>query len=158
MSSCFEHLYLGFRIWLQLRCYVLSVILLSHAVGNAHPTFSLQGSPPFLKGGWGDFYSCSNILSRTPSIFLNTSLSENLKIVKFSPDVSWITCCDHGCGRPSWCPRVLVPATYHSGTPRDQSRGTVARWHDHLRGLATAIHEISGLGRLSVVSSQWSVA
>jgi hypothetical protein len=25
-------------------------------------------------------------------------------------------------------------------------RGTVARWHAHLRGLATAIHEISGLG------------
>ncbi|MEE9526951.1 MAG: hypothetical protein V3W07_04735 [Syntrophobacteria bacterium] len=24
-------------------------------------------------------------------------------------------------------------------------RGTVARWHAHLRGLATAIHEISGL-------------
>ncbi len=24
-------------------------------------------------------------------------------------------------------------------------RGTVARWHAHLRGLATGIHEISGL-------------
>ena len=40
-------------------------------------------------------------------------------------------------------------ATYRSGTPRNQSRGTagrVARWHTHLCGLATAIHEISGLG------------
>jgi hypothetical protein len=25
-------------------------------------------------------------------------------------------------------------------------RGTVARWHGHLQGLATAIHEASGLG------------
>ena len=35
-----------------------------------------------------------------------------------------------------------------SGTPRNQSRGTagrVARWPAHLHGLATAIHEISGL-------------
>ncbi|MFA9612802.1 MAG: hypothetical protein ACERK9_02550, partial [Deltaproteobacteria bacterium] len=26
----------------------------------------------------------------------------------------------------------------------------VARWHAHLRGLATAIHEISGLGSLKI--------
>jgi hypothetical protein len=31
-----------------------------------------------------------------------------------------------------------------SGTPRNQ-HPAVARWHAHLRGLATAIHEISGL-------------
>jgi hypothetical protein len=30
--------------------------------------------------------------------------------------------------------------------PIPRYRGTVARWHTHLRGLATAIHEISGLG------------
>ena len=36
------------------------------------------------------------------------------------------------------------PATYRSGTPRIQ-HPAVARWHSHLRGLATAIHEISGL-------------
>ena len=36
------------------------------------------------------------------------------------------------------------PATYRSGTPRNQ-HPAVARWHTHLRGLATAIHEISGL-------------
>ena len=30
--------------------------------------------------------------------------------------------------------------------PTPRYRGTVARWHAHLRGLATAIHEISGLG------------
>jgi hypothetical protein len=30
--------------------------------------------------------------------------------------------------------------------PIPRYRGTVARWPDHLRGLATAIHEISGLG------------
>ena len=59
-----------------------------------------------------------------------------------------MTCYDHGYGRPSWRPRMSVPATYRSGTPRDQSRGTagrVARWHSHLRGLATAIHAISEL-------------
>jgi hypothetical protein len=50
---------------------------------------------------------------------------------KPSPDISRLTCCDHGYGRPSWRPRVSVPATYRSGTPRDQSRGTagrVTRW------------------------------
>ncbi|MFA9434743.1 MAG: hypothetical protein ACERKR_08720, partial [Deltaproteobacteria bacterium] len=41
--------------------------------------------------------------------------------------------------------RVSAPATYRSGTPRNQ-HPVVARWHAHLRGLATAIHEISGLG------------
>ena len=41
---------------------------------------------------------------------------------------------------------MSAPATYHSGTPRNQ-HPAVARWHTHLRGLATAIHEISGLGR-----------
>src|SRR5210317_1967437 len=55
-----------------------------------------------------------------------------------------MTCCDHGYGRPSWRPRVTAPATYRSGTPRNQ-HPAVARWHTHLRGLATAIHEISGL-------------
>ena len=52
--------------------------------------------------------------------------------------------CDHGYGRPSWRPRVSAPATYHSGTPRNQ-HPAVARWHAHPYGLATAIHEISGL-------------
>ena len=49
---------------------------------------------------------------------------------------------------------VSVPATYRSGTPRNQSRGTagrVARWDVHLRGLATAIHKISGLANESGV-------
>ena len=50
-------------------------------------------------------------------------------------------------GRPSWRPRMLVPAAYRSGTPRNQPPA-VARWHAHLRGLATAIHEISGLAPL----------
>ena len=37
-----------------------------------------------------------------------------------------------------------VPFRYASESiPR--CRGTVARWHAHLRGLATAMHEISGL-------------
>ena len=38
-----------------------------------------------------------------------------------------------------------VPFRYAS-EPIPRYRGTVARWHAHLRGLATAIHEISGLG------------
>src|SRR5210317_2020936 len=57
-----------------------------------------------------------------------------------------MTCCDHGYGRPSWPPLVSAPATYRSGTPRNQ-HPAVARWQAHLRGLATAIHEISGLIR-----------
>ena len=36
-----------------------------------------------------------------------------------------------------------APATYRSGTPRNR-HPAVARWHAHLRCLATAIHEISG--------------
>ncbi len=54
----------------------------------------------------------------------------------------------------AWRPRVSVPATYSSGTPRNQSRGTagrVARGDVHLRGLATAIHETSGLANKSGV-------
>ena len=39
---------------------------------------------------------------------------------------------------------MSVPATYRSGTPRNQ-HPAVARLHAHLCGLATAIHEISGL-------------
>jgi hypothetical protein len=39
---------------------------------------------------------------------------------------------------------------YRSGTPRDQNPA-VARWHAHLRGLATAIHEISGLAKTGQV-------
>ena len=41
-------------------------------------------------------------------------------------------------------------ATYHSGTPQVQ-HPVVARWHAHLRGLAIAIHETSGL----VVMVSW---
>ena len=44
----------------------------------------------------------------------------------------------------AWRPRMSTPATYRSGTPRDQ-HPAIALWHDHLRGLATAIHETSGL-------------
>ena len=87
--------------------------------------------------------------------------------------------CDHGYGRPSGRPRVFLrrrsgqahPATYRSGTPRNQSRGAAGRLPGgtpiyfalaalrsvphrkrHLRqagsqfhGLATAIHETTGL-------------
>jgi hypothetical protein len=35
--------------------------------------------------------------------------------------------CDRGYGRPSGRPQVSGPATYHSGTPRIQSRGTAGR-------------------------------
>ena len=62
---------------------------------------------------------------------------------KFHEFTPWRDC-DHGYGRPSWRPRVSAPATYRSGTPRNQ-HPAVARWHAHLHGLATAIHEISGL-------------
>ena len=55
--------------------------------------------------------------------------------------------CDHEYGSPSGRPRVSDPATYHLGTPQIQ-RPAVAQWHPHLRGLVTAIHGTSGLGRL----------
>jgi hypothetical protein len=38
-----------------------------------------------------------------------------------------------------------VPFRYASD-PIPRYRGTVARWHSHLNGLVTAIHEISGQG------------
>ena len=65
-------------------------------------------------------------------------------LVRPSPDISRITCCDRGYERP----RMSDPAGYRSGTPRNQ-HPEVARWHAHLRGLATAIHEISGLAHSS---------
>jgi hypothetical protein len=61
-----------------------------------------------------------------------------------SPDISQNGCCDRGYARPSGRPRVSDPATYRSGTPRNQ-HPAVARWHGLLHGLATQIHEISGL-------------
>jgi hypothetical protein len=77
---------------------------------------------------------------------------ECLAAQTFIPDVSWITCCDRGYGRPSDHPRVFLRlrsgqahlATYRS---RYASGPTpcgcpVTR---HLHGLATAIHETSGL-------------
>jgi hypothetical protein len=61
-----------------------------------------------------------------------------------SPDVSLITCCDREYALPSVRPRVSHLATYRSGTPQVQ-HPAVAQWQAHLHGLATAIHEISGL-------------
>ena len=52
------------------------------------------------------------------------------------------------CEPEAWRPRVSVPATYRLGTVRNQ-HSAVARWHAHLRGLATAIQEISGLAPTS---------
>jgi hypothetical protein len=62
----------------------------------------------------------------------------------FCPDVSSTTNCDHGYGRPSGRPGLSAPATYHSGTPRDQ-HPAVTRLHAHLRGLVTVVDETSGL-------------
>jgi hypothetical protein len=56
-----------------------------------------------------------------------------------------MACCDRGYDRPSGRPRVSDPATYCSSTPRIQPPA-VARWHNLLHGLATTIHEITGLG------------
>ena len=39
---------------------------------------------------------------------------------------------------------MSVPATYRLGAPRNQ-HPAIARWHAHLRGLATVIHAISEL-------------
>ena len=65
-------------------------------------------------------------------------------LVRPSPDISRITCCDRGYERPSERPRMSDPAAYRLGTPRIQTPAD-ARWHAHLCGLATAIHETSGL-------------
>ena len=64
--------------------------------------------------------------------------------LSLSPDISRVACCDRGYDGPSGRPWVSAPATYRSGTPRIQLPA-VARWHSHLHGLATAIHETSGL-------------
>jgi len=61
-----------------------------------------------------------------------------------SPNISRIVCCDRGYGRPSGRPRVSDPATYCSSTPQVQLPA-FSLWHSHLHGLATTIHEISGL-------------
>jgi hypothetical protein len=61
-----------------------------------------------------------------------------------NPDISRFACCDHGYGCPPGRPRELLPTTYLSSTPRDQLPA-VSRWHTHLRGLATAIRETTGL-------------
>jgi hypothetical protein len=46
-----------------------------------------------------------------------------------------------------------VPFRYVS-EPIPQCRGTVVRWHAHLRDLATAIHEISGLAQQLLLHSE----
>ena len=46
---------------------------------------------------------------------------------------------------------VSAPAAYRLGTPRDQNPA-VARWHAYLHGLATAIHETSGLNENGVLA------
>ena len=56
------------------------------------------------------------------------------------PDYSRIGCSDRGYDLPSGRPRALNPATYCASTPRIQAPA-VARWHAHLHGLATQIHE-----------------
>jgi hypothetical protein len=61
-----------------------------------------------------------------------------------SPDISRVVCCDRVSDRPSGRLRVSDPATYCSSAPRIQLPA-VARYHSHLHGLATAIHETSGL-------------
>jgi hypothetical protein len=47
-------------------------------------------------------------------------------------------------------------ATYRSGTPQVQ-HPVVARWHAHLHGLATAIHETSGLKSTSPLEFEYSI-
>ena len=58
------------------------------------------------------------------------------------------TCCDRGYGRPFLASSNVGPCDVpyrYASRPIPRYRGTVARWHDHLHGLATVIHEISGL-------------
>jgi hypothetical protein len=62
-----------------------------------------------------------------PNLSTLPEVSAIFAAIKIIPDVSWIAYYDHGYGRPSVRPRVSAPATYHSGTPRDQLPA-VARW------------------------------
>ena len=62
---------------------------------------------------------------------------------------------DHGYGRPSVRPRLSVPATYHSGTPRHQ-HPAVVRLQAHLRGLVEPIHETSGLSYMPMTLNPWT--
>ena len=47
-------------------------------------------------------------------------------------------------------------ATYRSGTPQVQ-HPVVTRWHAHLHGLATAIHETSGLKSTSPLKFEYCI-
>jgi hypothetical protein len=47
-------------------------------------------------------------------------------------------------------------ATYRSGTPQ-VPHPVVARWHAHLHGLATAIHETSGLESTSPLEFEYCI-
>jgi len=49
----------------------------------------------------------------------------------------------------AWRPRVLHLATYRSGTVQIQ-HPAVAQWHAHLHGLATEIHDTSGLAQVQL--------
>ena len=74
-----------------------------------------------------------------------------------------MACCDRGYDRPSLRavsstsrkPGVLGCRTLRRTVQvrlgsNPAARGTVARWHNHLHGLATAIHETSGLETLTI--------
>jgi hypothetical protein len=79
-----------------------------------------------------------------------------IPLAPINPNISRIVYCDHGYGRPSGRPRVSDPATYCLSTPRIQPPA-VARWHSHLRGLATTIHKTSEFTRPNFLPSSGRV-
>jgi len=89
----------------------------------------------------------TNLLSAAFTVHRRKTLLLNVKVIlcqNTSPDIPRIVCCDRVSDRPSGRPRVSDPATYCSSTARIQLPA-VARYQSHLHGLATAIHETSGL-------------
>ena len=91
----------------------------------------------------------------SPSIYQNQMFSPSIQVAaKILTRI--ITCCDCGYGRPSGRPRVsqrrTVQVRLRSNTlwlPGTRRKRLRCAWHAHLHGLATVIHETSGL-RLKV--------
>jgi hypothetical protein len=75
----------------------------------------------------GSSESLLNPLQLNRLAFQCQPLTLQLVEKRFNPDISRITCCDRGYGRPAGRPQMSHLATYRSGTPQLQSRGTAGR-------------------------------
>ena len=95
------------------------------------------------------FHTRQKLRCRTSEIRSQTILNFEFRNSNFE---MWTPCpMPSQIRNPTLCP--LRSALCEGGwrTPRNH-HPAVARWHTHLRGLATAIHEISGLGEYFLAS------